>query len=175
MNHGNCVYVCVMYVGDKVLRVHRTLKDVLLKVRAVVGQFVKLSTRSPKDSDVAFRKAVALYTQRSEGRADMDTNERLALLAQCSLEALKVRSAGEALHYMCTSERVREDLRYAFDGLAAHPLQHWDVSLILRPFDSSISVVCIQIYIYVCTLLLVSINIIIYRRVSSAALCGIGN
>lgn len=89
------------------------------------GAFVKLSTRSAKDSTIAFDTAAALYKERlqeAEERAAgavVDLNSRLRLLCEAMGASLKVESGEEAVLHMLHSERVWEDLTYALSGQLA--------------------------------------------------------
>ena len=92
------------------------------------GAFVKLSTRSPKDSEVAFSKAHRAYELKKA--EDMSANDRLVLLGETVIESLKVSCGADTLKLFLSSNRVGEDLEYALepgdDGFSGR------ISLVIR-------------------------------------------
>ena len=81
------------------------------------GVFVKLSTRSPKDSDVAFVKARKLYAAKCVSLGgDLSPNDRLILLGGIAIESLRVCTGVEAVQLLFSSTRVGEDLEYALSS-----------------------------------------------------------
>ena len=80
------------------------------------GAFVKLSTRSPKDSHIAFAKARTAYDSRvSSFGSNASGNDKLTLLAEVVIESLRVRNGDEAIKLFVSSDRVGEDLEYALE------------------------------------------------------------
>ena len=78
------------------------------------GVFVKLSTRSPKDSDIAFAKARKLYAEKCAALGgDLSPNDKLVLLGGVAIETLRVCCGTEAVQLLFSSTRVGEDLEYA--------------------------------------------------------------
>ena len=81
------------------------------------GVFVKLSTRSPKDSDIAFVKARKLYAAKFASLGgDLSPNDRLILLGGIAIESLRVCTGVEAVQLLFSSTRVGEDLEYALSS-----------------------------------------------------------
>ena len=81
------------------------------------GAFVKLSTRSPKDSPVAFEKARVAYQACLGSLGENPSlNSRLDLLSTVVGESLKVTSGEEAVKILISSDRVGEDLEYALEN-----------------------------------------------------------
>jgi hypothetical protein len=87
--------------------------------------FVKLSTRSPKDSKIALARAAAAFRARmaqrdtqcaTAGQPPPDHNERWVTLSEEVGRAGAVDSASGALELLLDSERVFEDLEYALRG-----------------------------------------------------------
>ena len=80
------------------------------------GVFIKLSTRSPKDSHVAFQKARKIFDERvcSLGHRP-SLNNKLILLQQGVIESLNVKSGLEGVQLLVSSNRVGEDLEYALE------------------------------------------------------------
>jgi hypothetical protein len=83
--------------------------------------FVKLSTRSPKDSKRALRRAETAYNARLDaatkaGGEALDDNERWKILSEEVTRAGAVADAAGALELLLDSERVFEDLEYALRG-----------------------------------------------------------
>ena len=87
--------------------------------------FVKLSTRSPKDSRKALACAELQYKERirvlgsSEGY--VSANQRWRILCEETTRSTAVSSGLDALHLLLDSERVYEDLEYALRG----PPENW--------------------------------------------------
>ncbi len=82
------------------------------------GAFVKLSTRSPKDSPVAFAKARQGYAEKvaSLGPSPSPSlNDKLIFLAEEVILGLKVTNGEEAIRLLVSSDRVGEDLEYALE------------------------------------------------------------
>lgn len=88
--------------------------------------FVKLTTRSPKDSrkalkkaEIAFQTRVArINTNLSSACIDdsMNANDRWCILSEVIAEATAVSNASDALELLLDSERVYEDLKFASRG-----------------------------------------------------------
>jgi len=143
-------------LADLVRRVDELIRD---KFADAGGVFVKLSTRSPKDSKTIFRRAEAAYAERlrrgdgsgiirpgdgscsragSCGVPAEDLNRRLVAFSEEMVKAAVVRSGAEAVTLLLDSWRVAEDLMYAFDeGAAAAP-----ISLVVRGWDARIRPQC---------------------------------
>ena len=81
------------------------------------GAFVKLSTRSPKDSHLAFAKARRQYESEiaAEAAADIPINDKLIRLAKVVIDSLRVRNGVDAVRLLLSSDRVGEDLEYALE------------------------------------------------------------
>ena len=77
------------------------------------GAFIKLSTRSPKDSHIAFANARRAYESHTLG--DIPINDKLIQLAQVVIESLRVRDGKYAVKLLLSSDRVGEDLEYALE------------------------------------------------------------
>lgn len=80
------------------------------------GVFVKLSTRSPKDSHIAFAKAKSIYQTRLPSVSTPSPNNKLILLQETLIESLCVKTGLEAVQLLVSSNRVGEDLEYALSG-----------------------------------------------------------
>ncbi len=79
------------------------------------GVFVKLSTRSPKDSHVAFAKGKKLF-QSKVSSINPTPNNKLILLQEALIDSLNVKSGAEAVELLVSSTRVGEDLEYGLEG-----------------------------------------------------------
>lgn len=80
------------------------------------GAFVKLSTRSPKDSPIALATARQAYSKKlATLGSGLSLNDKLILLAEEVILSLKVISGREALRLLVSSDRVGEDLEYALE------------------------------------------------------------
>jgi len=86
--------------------------------------FVKLSTRSPKDSKKALARAEASYHARLAALDhEADDNERWIILSEEVTKSSAVANGDEALELLLDSDRVFEDLEYALRGPPAPPAQ----------------------------------------------------
>jgi len=111
--------------------------------------FVKLSTRSPKDSRRALAKAKLAYEARLRSiGGTLDDNEKWKILSEEVTRAGAVASGTEALELLLDSERVFEDLEYALRGPkneAAKGTQQdgasrqYDMCLVARAWDARLS------------------------------------
>ena len=104
------------------------LSDISQRIESVInklspngkGVFVKLSTRSPKDSHVAFMKAKRHYTEelatvKAKGCKGPSLNDKLILLQESVINSLNVKTGEEAVQLLASSTRVGEDLQYALE------------------------------------------------------------
>ena len=115
-------------------------KVILEKFPSTEGVFVKLSTRSPKDSKTVMRKAevafqVSLSTLQD---AELDDNARLVAFSDEMVKACAVKNGHEAVSILLDSWRVAEDLMYAFE----EGKEEFPVSLVIRAWDRSITPRC---------------------------------
>lgn len=96
--------------------------------------FVKLSTRSPKDSKTVFRKAVSNFLARQEVEKGniqwLDENYRWIVLTEEVTKASSVCSGSEAIGIFLDSERVAEDLQFALEDT-----DNWNVSVVIRVWN----------------------------------------
>ena len=102
------------------------------------GFFVKLSSRSPKDSTVALSKATEAYRGHLARGELVDDNDRWIAMAEAIRQGGKCTSGEEALELLLSSERVFQDLEYAMGFI--HEDQQpelWNISLVLRAWDDS--------------------------------------
>jgi len=112
---------------------------------AVGLAFVKLSTRSPKDSKKALARAEEAYRRRLASSAEeirQDDNARWRMLSEEVTRAGAVRSAEEGLDLLLDSERVFEDLEYALRGpkldrgaVGSDAVYEYDMRLAIRAWD----------------------------------------
>lgn len=86
--------------------------------RSPVGKvFVKLSTRSPKDSKKALARAELAYKGRLlAAQSPLDENARWRILSEEVTNSSAVSNAADALELLLDSDRVYEDLEYALRG-----------------------------------------------------------
>ena len=107
--------------------------------------FVKLSTRSPKDSKLVLSKAAMGYKQsvsrRSHEPETLNNNMKWIILSEEVANASAVDDASSALDLLLDSYRVYQDLEYALEGLAEDDgtSEKWNVSLVARAWDPRIS------------------------------------
>eukprot|EP00930_Biecheleria_cincta_P103353 TRINITY_DN95310_c0_g1_i1.p1 TRINITY_DN95310_c0_g1~~TRINITY_DN95310_c0_g1_i1.p1 ORF type:complete len:387 (+),score=69.52 TRINITY_DN95310_c0_g1_i1:60-1220(+) len=127
--------------------------DIAVKNECVASSsglaFVKLSTRSPKDSRRALAKAKVAYEARLRSLGGTpDDNEKWKILSEEVTRAGAVASGTEALDLLLDSERVFEDLEYALRGPKKEATQgtrprgasrHYDMCLVARAWDARLS------------------------------------
>lgn len=104
--------------------------------------FVKLSTRSPKDSHWAFSQGEAAYRRRLASRADLpDHNERWRILSEEVGRAGAVSSGAAGVRLLCDSGRIYEDLEYALrpPRNASGEVCKWNVQVVARSWDPRIT------------------------------------
>lgn len=120
--------------------------DALLASRFTGGAFIKLSTRSPKDSKSVFRRAVAAFTAREAAgelppaaatnakdaaAASAAANARIVAFSEEMVKAAIVKSGTEAVTLLLDSARVAEDLATAYEEVSPPAT----VSLMVRGWD----------------------------------------
>jgi hypothetical protein len=95
------------------------------KLSPVGKAFVKLSTRSPKDSKKALARAEQVYKARlsvvEATQGPVDANCRWRILCEETTNAGAVSNAADALELLLDSDRVYEDLEYALRGPTGKP------------------------------------------------------
>eukprot|EP00731_Ephydatia_muelleri_P012938 Em0007g248a len=103
-------------VPASLIGLRKRIDDVIGSLSPEAGVFVKLTTRSPKDSHVAFAKARRAFVSKLPSLGDNPSaNNRLILLAEVVIQSLRVRSGEEAISLLVSSTRVGEDLDYALN------------------------------------------------------------
>lgn len=98
--------------------------DAETKLSSVNKAFVKLSTRSPKDSKKALERAKVEYQRRVDelgGASSVDDNDRWRILCEETTRSSAVSNGAQALELLLDSDRVYEDLEYALRG----PPESW--------------------------------------------------
>jgi hypothetical protein len=138
--------------NEPVAQIPVELKDLMDRVDRIIhthfvefsGVFVKLSTRSPKDSKTIFRKAEAAFQARLDEEGNVSgwttskENARLIAFSEEMAKANTVSNGREAVTILLDSWRVAEDLMYAFeDGK-----KEYSVSLVIRGWDARITPKC---------------------------------
>eukprot|EP01086_Lenisia_limosa_P016377 TRINITY_DN6122_c0_g1_i1.p1 TRINITY_DN6122_c0_g1~~TRINITY_DN6122_c0_g1_i1.p1 ORF type:complete len:394 (+),score=81.63 TRINITY_DN6122_c0_g1_i1:118-1299(+) len=78
------------------------------------GVFIKTSCRSPKDAPVSEEFLHKRYFEMIEN-TDKSDNVKLASLLMASMDALKVKSAKDAVTLLSSSERIMQDMLMALD------------------------------------------------------------
>lgn len=102
--------------------------DVESKLSPASKVFVKLSTRSPKDSSKVLRRAKTAYYRRakieleaSEDNSPLAENSKWRILCEEVTRASSVSDAEEAMLFLLDSARIYEDLEYALSGPIRKP------------------------------------------------------
>lgn len=115
------------------------------------GIFVKLSTRSPKDSKTIFRNATEAFHRRldenmehviqnNEVAGTSCVNARLVAFSEEMVKASIAHNGREAVTYLLDSWRVAEDLMYAYESeeFGDAEAKVYPISLVLRQWDSRV-------------------------------------
>ena len=118
--------------------------------------FVKLSTRSPKDSKKALMRAAEAYYERvaaeipEENKScddDLIYNQKWRILCETTTQSCAVTNASHAIALLLDSARVFEDLEYALRGPpvdesltsiignSARATREWNMKLVARAWD----------------------------------------
>ena len=111
------------------------------KSKSPVGKaFVKLSTRSPKDSRIILRRAKVAYEQRlrelSAKSSLVDSNVKWRVLSDEVATASAVSDGSAALEMMLDSSRIFEDLQYALEGFTGDDApRQWNIQLVARAWE----------------------------------------
>uniref|UniRef100_A0A6U3T2K3 Cell division cycle protein 123 homolog n=1 Tax=Ditylum brightwellii TaxID=49249 RepID=A0A6U3T2K3_9STRA len=100
--------------------------------------FIKLSSRSPKDSKTILKRASERYEKIDTSKYTL--NDRLSLFSELMLKCSCVSSGKEAVTIMLDSCRIAEDLMAAYSE-DDHVLKY-NVSIVVRGWDSRISPKC---------------------------------
>lgn len=120
--------------------------DAVIHSQFPAGAFVKLSTRSPKDSTTVFRKAARRFRERLtagggrivEAIPTTEDNARLVAFQEEMVKAAVVTSGAEAVAILLDSARVAGDLMYALDeGPSAAP-----ISIVVRAWSARVTPQC---------------------------------
>jgi hypothetical protein len=111
------------------------------------GVFVKLSTRSPKDSKTIFRKAIQQFDERISAKRENDAqlresssedNYRMVVMSEEMLNCCAVHNGHEAVTILCDSQRVAEDLMYAYE----EDEEDYSLSIVIRAWDPRVNPGC---------------------------------
>lgn len=117
-------------------RLHQVIQTEASK-SAASRVFVKLSTRSPKDSKRILAKAAVTYKERISamegGDKKVDSNERWRILSEEVASASAVANVDDAMEMLLDSERVYEDFKYALEG--EQERSDWKVFIVARAWD----------------------------------------
>mmetsp|Transcript_9583 Transcript_9583/g.12433 ORF Transcript_9583/g.12433 Transcript_9583/m.12433 type:complete len:363 (-) Transcript_9583:50-1138(-) len=102
--------------------------------------FVKLSSRSPKDSKIILDKAAEEFHKatKSAQYTAMNGNDKWAAFSNEVRKACMVRSGEEALALLLNSERVFEDLKYASEYDGEESVLDL-IKVVVRSFDDRIN------------------------------------
>lgn len=129
-------------LSDLVSRINNAIES---SFPSTEGVFVKLGTRSPKDSKTVVKKAAAAYRTRLDESGNIQNastaqhNAKLVALSEEMLKANAVRTGEEAVTLLLDSWRVAEDLMYAVEEEGK---RDFSVSLVIRAWDSRIVPQC---------------------------------
>ena len=123
---NNLVNVAASKLTDLVIKLDSAIA-IEKNISPINLAFVKLSTRSPKDSKKALHRAkIAYYKKINElgGNSKVNANQRWRILCEETTRSGAVDSGTAALELLLDSDRVYEDLEYALRG----PPESWTSS-----------------------------------------------
>lgn len=108
--------------------------DAVIKKNHDSSAFIKLSTRSPKDSTSAFAAAVTEYKKLV--KSHLTPNEKWILFSEQIRLSYKISNGSQALELLTTSERVVEDIEFALKG--SEEKEYLDLKLVVRTFHEDV-------------------------------------
>lgn len=126
---------------EKVLKSLEKRLDKSIKENHEGKAFIKLSTRSPKDSTAAFKKASEAYHKVDKSK--LTENEKYIKFSELMRQGCKVKNGNEAIELLLTSERVAEDFKYYFEGFkeTSKDDEDIDILVVVRSFDDEVTAV----------------------------------
>ena len=86
------------------------------------GAFIRLSTRSPKDSEFKFHKLADCLEGFTWHRGYLSNSDNLKQILQANIQSLRVRTVEDVFLTILQSERIFEDLRMC-ESFALFPIQ----------------------------------------------------
>lgn len=112
--------------------------DECIKTNHESKAFIKLSTRSPKDSTAAYRLAKSKYKEIEKSK--MTENDRYICFSELMRQGCKVTNGLEAIELLTTSKRVAEDIKYLYEGMkeTKDDNETLDLKLVVRSFDDTV-------------------------------------
>jgi hypothetical protein len=111
------------------------IDTVIDKSFSSTGAFVKLTTRSAKDSKATFCRAEKQYRKLTQDVSEDDYNTKMTVLARCLAKEQCCHSGAQSLTQLLDSERVFEDLTFALEDTA-----NWTVGVTVREWDERVTI-----------------------------------
>jgi len=112
--------------------------------------FVKLSTRSPKDSTYILSRGLKLLESKiiprgneKENKNDFinkDLNFKLGVISQCIQDNFFIENGTQALEVLISSDRVFEDLQYAFSNEPQITYEKCGLNIVIREWTQPIPI-----------------------------------
>lgn len=108
--------------------------------------FVKLSTRSPKDSIHILQRGFStlkdkLPTEEQRQKfLEQNLNDRLSLISQCIQDNFYIENGSQAMDVLISSERVLEDIVFAFSNEPKIPYEKCCLHIVLRLWTDPIPI-----------------------------------
>ena len=99
--------------------------------------FVKLSTRSPKDSQLILKKALEEFSSIKDKWANENIENKLIQFTSCVQNNFGALSSNEGLNLLISSDRVKEDLEFA---LKAKDYSKYKIQIVLREWKETIPI-----------------------------------
>jgi len=93
------------------------------------GTFVKLSSRSAKDSAVSSDRTKRIFKELLSKIEQPSLNDKLAAINRANILALQLKDASEVIHMFLSSERINSDLKLALE----YP-DNWTQDFVVRKF-----------------------------------------
>jgi len=109
----------------------------VMKINSWQKVFVKLSTRSPKDSPIIKYKAKAEFDKLFDKNIHTTFEDKIILFGNLVQKNFASDSGRESIELMISSQRVFEDLRYALEG-KEDDYTKFGVNVVIREWNEAV-------------------------------------
>lgn len=110
----NNIFSDTLWEDSNIVQLAKDIKEMLEK-ESLDKFFIKLSTRSPKDSPLIKQRAVKDFKQLYDPDKYTNFEEKIILFTECIQNNFYVDNEKDAIELLISSERVYEDLLYAYE------------------------------------------------------------
>jgi hypothetical protein len=131
-------YIKLNKYDNDILQGLEGLIDTVIKENHLNKVFIKLSTRSPKDSPIIFEKATKEFINKLNKDIHATYEEKFILLSQCVQDNFYTTNGKEAIDLFVTSERIYEDLTYSLENEEEY--SKFNIQIVIREWDQAIPI-----------------------------------